>query len=211
MARPKVVSCAHRKLNTMPQRNGIQIYIPPPRVYVQKFIMTWQNVLFFIQFRRLEPSAFANVSEAISAVSFSALNINTPVYLPYLLSRFLRFGGHIVRACIQHISQVLEGGVETFTNGKPGKQSVDALVICAGLGARTLGGVEDKHVYPIRGQTVLLRAPWINEGRSLVVDSASRTYIIPRQGGTVSYCDDLVLDHHDNVSPIGCGWWHKRC
>jgi glycine/D-amino acid oxidase-like deaminating enzyme len=143
-------------------------------------------VLTFIQFRRLEPSTFANVPEAISAVSFSALNINTPVYLPYLLSRFLRFGGHIVRASIQHIAQILEGGVEAFVNGKSGMQPVDALIICAGLGARTLGGVEDKDVYPVRGQTVLLHAPWVNEGRSLVVESVSKTYIIPRQGGTVS-------------------------
>jgi glycine/D-amino acid oxidase-like deaminating enzyme len=134
----------------------------------------------------LGPSEFANVPEAISAVSFSALNINTPVYLPYLLSRFLGFGGHIVRASIQHIAQILEGGVEAFTNGKSGTQLVDALVICAGLGARTLGGVEDKDVYPVRGQTVLLRAPWVKEGRSSVVESGSKTYIIPRRGGTVS-------------------------
>jgi len=145
-------------------------------------------------FRRLEPSAFANVPEAISAVSFSALNINTPAYLPYLLSRFLRFGGHIVRASIQHITQILEGGVEAFVNGKSGMRPVDALIICAGLGARTLGGVEDQDVYPVRGQTVLLHAPWVNEGRSLVVESVSKTYIIPRQGGTVVVGGTRVAD-----------------
>ena len=143
----------------------------------------------------MEPSVFANVPEAISAVSFSALNINTPAYLPYLLERFLRFGGHIVRASVQHIAQVLEGGVEAFTNNKSRPQPVDALIVCPGLGARTLGGVEDGDVYPVRGQTVLLRAPWIKEGRSLVVESGSKTYIIPRHGGTVSHCDDLILGH----------------
>jgi D-aspartate oxidase len=139
----------------------------------------------FVQFRRLEASAFANVPEAISAVSFIALNINTPAYLPYLLARFLKNGGRIVRASVQHIVQVLEGGVETFTNTNSGFQPVDALVICAGLGARTLGGVEDKDMYPVRGQTVLLRAPWVEGGRSLVIESGSKTYIIPRRGGTV--------------------------
>lgn len=149
------------------------------------------NLLIFLQFRRLEPSALANVPEAISAVSFSALNINTPAYLPYLLSRFLKIGGRIVRASIQHIAQILEGGVEVFTDGKSGMQPVDGLIICAGLGARTLGGVEDKDMYPVRGQTVLLRAPWVTEGRSFVVESVSKTYIIPRQGGTVSDHDGL--------------------
>lgn len=136
--------------------------------------------------------------EAISAVSFSTLNINTPVYLPYLLSRFLRIGGRIVRASIQHIAQILEGGVEVFTNGKSGMQSVDGLIICAGLGARTLGGVEDRDMYPVRGQTVLLRAPWVTEGRSFVIESGSKTYIIPRPGGTVSDHDGPILDD-DNV------------
>ena len=148
--------------------------------------------------------------EAVSAVSFFTLNINTPVYLPYLLSQFLRFGGRIVRASIQHIAQILEGGVEAFTNGKSGMQAVDGLIICAGLGARTLGGVEDKDMYPVRGQTVLLRAPWVNEGRSFVVESGSKTYIIPRQGGTVSDYDGPILEG-DDVSHIGYSWWYESC
>ncbi|KAI0251943.1 nucleotide-binding domain-containing protein [Lactifluus subvellereus] len=149
---------------------------------------------FSSDFRRLEASAFANVPEAMSAVSFSALNINTPAYLPYLLARFLKCGGRIVRTFVQHIVQVLEGGVETFTNTNSGIQPVDALVICAGLGARTLGGVEDKDMYPVRGQTVLLRAPWVEGGRSLVIESGSKTYIIPRRGGTVIVGGTRVAD-----------------
>lgn len=135
----------------------------------------------------MEASAYACVRDAVSAVSFSTLNINTPAYLPYLLARFLSHGGRIVRASVQHISQVLEGGLEAFTEGKFKVRPVDALIICAGLGARTLGGVEDKDVYPVRGQTVLLRAPWIEEGRSFVVESGAKTYIIPRRGGTVGH------------------------
>ena len=130
---------------------------------------------------------YTSVPEAVSAVSFSTLNINTPAYLPYLLARFLSLGGRSVRASVQHISQVLEGGVEAFNGDKSNARPVDALIICVGLGARTLGGVEDKDVYPVRGQTVLLRAPWIEGGRSLVVESGSKTYIIPRRGGTVGH------------------------
>ncbi|KAI0305167.1 D-amino-acid oxidase [Multifurca ochricompacta] len=143
------------------------------------------DLSFSPNFQRLEASAFTNVAEAVSAVTFSALNINTPTYLPYLLARFLGCGGHIIRACVQHITQVLEGGVEAFADNRSGGKPIDGLVICAGLGARTLGGVEDKDLYPVRGQTVLLRAPWVEEGRSLVVESGSKTYIIPRRGGTV--------------------------
>jgi hypothetical protein len=92
-----------------------------------------------------------------------------------------------VRASVQHISQVLEGGVEAFAQDEFKVRPVDALIICVGLGARMLGGVEDKDVYPVRGQTVQLRAPWIEEGRSFVVESGAKTYIVPRRGGTVGH------------------------
>lgn len=62
------------------------------------------------------------------------------------------------------------------------------MIVCAGLGARTLGGVEDENVYPIRGQTVLVRAPWIRFGRTMSGngEEAVWTYIIPRRSGDVS-------------------------
>jgi len=40
------------------------------------------------------------------------------------------------------------------------------IIVCVGLGARFLGGVEDKTVYPSRGQTVILHAPWVRFGRT---------------------------------------------
>jgi len=54
--------------------------------------------------------------------------------------------------------------------------------------------VEDKDVYPVRGQTVLLRAPWIEGGRSLVVESGAKTYIVPRRDGTVIVGGTRVAD-----------------
>ncbi|KAG8744307.1 hypothetical protein FRC10_010379 [Ceratobasidium sp. 414] len=60
----------------------------------------------------------------------------------------------------------------------------DVIVVCTGIGTRSLGGVEDRNVFPVRGQTVLIRAPWINFGISeKTPDHIS--YIIPRQSGDV--------------------------
>ncbi|KAH0581862.1 hypothetical protein H2248_011541 [Termitomyces sp. 'cryptogamus'] len=116
-------------------------------------------------------------------VSFSTVTIDTPNYLLYLARRFTEAGGVIIRASVQHINQVLEGGAGAFTNASnptpPG-----AIVVCTGLGTRFLGGVEDKNVFPIRGQTVLIRAPWIDFGRT-VGDPDNWTYIIPRSTGDV--------------------------
>lgn len=116
------------------------------------------------------------VEGAVLATSLNTIDIDTPAYLPYLLARFLAKGGSIVRNSLQHISQALEGA---FTSFRP-----DALVVCAGIGARFLGGVEDKDVYPIRGQTVVVRAPWVKFGRGFNGEG-ELTYIIPRGSGDV--------------------------
>jgi glycine/D-amino acid oxidase-like deaminating enzyme len=106
------------------------------------------------------------------------LTIDVPNYLLYLLETFKSRGGCVMRASVQHISQLLDGG---FTVSKS-----DAIVICAGLGARNLGGLEDKDVYPIRGQTVLIKAPWIKFGLTQSSLDGLWTYIIPRRSGDVS-------------------------
>ena len=122
----------------------------------------------------------------MSGVSFTTVTIDTPVYLNYLHSKFISGGGSIVRGSVQHISQVIEGGAGIFSGHLTGAlgSSPDAVVVCAGIGARALGGVEDKNVFPVRGQTALLRAPWVTFGRSMS-GLDDETYIIPRKSGEV--------------------------
>lgn len=124
--------------------------------------------------------------DCAEGISFKTLTIDSPVYLNYLLSRFLAAGGSIVRGAVQHIAQVVEGGAGIF-NGRKVLSSPSAVIVCVGLGARTLGGVEDKDVYPIRGQTVLIRAPWIKFGRAISSKGGLWTYIIPRRSGDVRF------------------------
>ncbi|KAF9046292.1 D-amino-acid oxidase [Panaeolus papilionaceus] len=123
--------------------------------------------------------------------SFQTVTIEPRTYLPYLLSRFLAAGGKLYRGRINHINEIMESGAAPYQainddlTYAPGTlRTPDALVVCAGLGARTLGGVEDASVYPTRGQTVILRAPWVRFGRSFK-EEKSWTYIIPRHSGDV--------------------------
>jgi len=143
------------------------------------------------------------IEGTVLATSFTTVSIDTPAYLPYLMARFLAKGGNIIRSSLQHISQVLEGALTPF---KP-----DALVVCAGIGARFLGGVEDKDVYPIRGQTVLIRAPWVKFGRT-INGKDEVTYVIPRRSGDVSetvvhivYAGCLTV--RDRLSLVEPGVW----
>ena len=144
-----------------------------------------------VQFKKLDPNSL--IPGALAGTSFTTVNIDTPVYLPYLLARFLSRGGAIVRGSVQHVSQVVEGGPDLFRRGRADLSTVDALVVCPGLGARTLGGVEDKDVYPVRGQVVIIRAPWITFGRTAShLADGLWTYIIPRRSGDVRL-SSLVL------------------
>lgn len=93
-----------------------------------------------------------------------------------------------MRGSVQHIHQVIEGGAHVFA-GPRAFEKIDALVVCPGLGARTLGGVEDREVYPVRGQVVIVRAPWVRFGRTASHAAEGLwTYIVPRRNGDVRIC-----------------------
>lgn len=127
------------------------------------------------------------IANAKTGISFTTLTIDTPAYCNYLMSRFIAKGGKVVRGAVQHINQILEGGPHVFTPGRARRSPIDGLVVCPGLGARTLGGVEDENVFPVRGQIVLLRAPWIKFGRTASHGASGLwTYVIPRRSGDVS-------------------------
>ncbi|KZV88380.1 D-amino-acid oxidase [Exidia glandulosa HHB12029] len=153
-------------------------------------------------FRYVDPAEL--IPGAEDGVHFTTVTIDIPTYLPYLLSKFLGNGGKIVRARIQHIDQVIAGAFSV----KP-----EALFVCAGLGARFLGGVEDKKVFPIRGQTVLVRAPWVKFGRTLSsLKTGLWTYIIPRRSGDVILGGTKVdNDWHPHPLPEITADILKRC
>lgn len=75
--------------------------------------------------------------------------MNTPVYLSWLAGQCLKNGVVLRRAAIKHILDA----AHLHHSGK----KADLVVNCTGLLASRLGGVEDKSVVPVRGQTVLVR------------------------------------------------------
>ncbi|KZT68390.1 D-aspartate oxidase [Daedalea quercina L-15889] len=130
----------------------------------------------------------ALIPEAKSGYSYTTYSVDPALYINYLLSRFLSGGGIVVRGDVKHVSQVVEGGVDLFTRGTAAATRIDALVVCAGVGARSLGGVEDEAVYPSRGQVIILNTPWITEAVRLSdsTGAGAQTYVVPRRDGTVA-------------------------
>lgn len=86
-----------------------------------------------------------------SATAFSSVCINTAIYLPWLVSQCLGNGVIFKRAVYNHILDAA-ADCSVQLGGK-----VDLIVNCTGLMASKLGGVEDKSVYPARGQIVIVR------------------------------------------------------
>lgn len=64
-------------------------------------------------------------------------------------------------------------------------EKADVVVNCTGLSSRTLGGVQDEKLYPVRGQIVLLRN---DPGQMSTVSGTDdghdeTTFIMPRAAG----------------------------
>ena len=100
--------------------------------------------------------------------AFVAPVIEMPVYLGYLMDRFVGSGGHIEHRALSSLEEAGEGSV---------------VVNCAGLGARELAG--DPSMEPIRGQIVRVRNPGLDR---FVLDGEHPegvTYVIPRSGDCI--------------------------
>jgi D-amino-acid oxidase len=104
--------------------------------------------------------------------AFVAPVAEMPVYLGYLLDRFISAGGSVEHRAVSSLEEAGDGRV---------------VVNCAGLGARELVG--DTSMEPIRGQIVRVRNPGLSR---FVLDEENPdgiTYIVPRSedcilGGT---------------------------
>ncbi|KAI0720082.1 nucleotide-binding domain-containing protein [Cerioporus squamosus] len=105
-------------------------------------------------------------------VGFQTVSVCPTYYLPWITKELASRGVEIVR---KRVASYGEAAALAGTNG--------VLINATGLGARSLIGLEDKDVYPIRGQTIVIDNPKVNE--FLATDFGpdhgdDATYIIPR-------------------------------
>jgi D-amino-acid oxidase len=90
--------------------------------------------------------------------------IDMPIYLGYLLKRFVSAGGTIETRQLRSLDEALANGT--------------VVINCAGLAARELIG--DTSLVPIRGQVVWVTNPGIERFMLDESDSEKSTYIVPR-------------------------------
>ena len=97
--------------------------------------------------------------------------------MPWLLGQCLKNGAIAKRGIAKHVADA----AELHGSGK----RAEVVVNCTGLSSLTLGGVNDKKMYPARGQIVVVRnEPSVMASISGTDDGGDEaTYIMLRAGG----------------------------
>ena len=103
-------------------------------------------------------------------LTFSSFCIDVPIYLQYLLEKVGELGAKTITAEVDTLGEVFElPGID---------KDVVGMVNCTGLGARKL--VPDERVYPMKGQTVLVKGQ--AKQMCFVQGKGHITHAIPRIG-----------------------------
>ncbi len=97
-----------------------------------------------------------------------SVNTDAPVFLNYLLARFLSAGGVIVRGAVVHIDQVLAGGAHAFTAVKRRPLWCPMRSSFASDSARVSSAAwKTRACTPYAARRYASRAPWVQKCMSL--------------------------------------------
>ncbi|KAH8409923.1 hypothetical protein KR009_001260 [Drosophila setifemur] len=104
-----------------------------------------------------------------SGLSFITYTSEPVKLLPYLMKRFIRNGGLIIRKKIVDLDAFIA------------ESEYDVIVNCSGLGSRQL--LDDDQMYPVRGQVSRVKANWMFS--AVLDESDDGHYIIPNTESVV--------------------------
>lgn len=133
------------------------------------------------------------------AVSYTSISINSPHYLLYLQEKARMFGAIVIKARL-HSENGLRSALDEAEQlaKSEGRPAADCFVNATGLGAYKL--CKDEALYPIRGQTVLVKGEAQYERTR--VGGGFNSYCIPRPGSGTTILggtrDDGVWDETPN-------------
>lgn len=107
------------------------------------------------------------------------------MYLTYLHNQLSALGVRIIHHRLDSLTEAFEGIASL------GIPPADKVINASGLGSASLLGVEDSLMYPIRGQTVLVRPP--QPIRFSTRDPSRKTYIISRPSADPEIAEEVIL------------------
>ncbi|KAL3867828.1 hypothetical protein ACJMK2_040674 [Sinanodonta woodiana] len=144
----------------------------------------WDQVIGFREVSQEEMARFPGVK---SGFFYTTVMIEVKNYLPWLMKRFKDRGGRVLQ---KRLSSLME------LSGQ-----YDIVVNCSGVEAQHL--VNDPSIYPVRGQIIRVKAPWLKH--FLIVTSENPEYvdgyILPGAQqvvlGGIEQAGDWDLQHRD--------------
>ena len=115
-----------------------------------------------------EEKKILNISQENYAICYSTFTLPVSPYLMWQMEQFKANGGTVIQRKLNSLKEI---------DGE-----YDVVVNCTGLSSKELVG--DKELYPVRGQAMLLKAPWV---KHLIISGTEGhyTYIIPRKDGAL--------------------------
>ena len=146
------------------------------KFYKEKQATPWiKNLLFdFKELSKQEAQTFNLPYQRFETIwAFRTFIIKGETYLPWMMRKIQDNGGLIVQHKVESLSEL---------------SSYDIVINCTGLGARELVG--DESLFPVRGQLVAVKAPWMKTiYYNREPDLSTVAYIFPRKdvvllGGT---------------------------
>ena len=147
----------------------------------------------------LEVQRFVKTPQSHRSLSvwvYSTYVVDCRHYLPWLMAGFVRKGGMVEQRRLKSLDEL---------------RGYDIVVNCTGLGAAELVG--DHDVHPVRGQAVLVKAPWI---KHFVIDVHEKNkeemaYILPRSGDVLLGGTAVSGNWNETVDPATSEAIVSRC
>lgn len=129
---------------------------------------------------------------AKEGATFQSMSVVPLALVVHMQQLFFRGGGRMFRGTVRHVEEIAHGGVASFQRLQEGVISKDsaapsAVVVCLGLGARFLGGIEDKSLEPAQISVIKVHLPAVTSGRAFYDEKhAPILFLVPLGDGYVS-------------------------
>lgn len=160
-------------------------------------IPSWSSIVFNFQcLTAADIQKMGLPSKYVKGFTFGTLVIEQKYYMKYLTSNLKKNGVSFYQRKLDDIAELYDSGY-------------DVVVNCSGLGAKLIA--QDGEMYPIRGQVLRVKAPWINNvwffGSSYIIPNVDTVVL----GGTAQKGDwsttvsqkdtDKIIDDISDIFP----------
>ena len=154
----------------------------------------WKDCV--LGFRHVEASEIALLHYPMTSTcwSFNTLIMQCGPFLSWQMEQFRANGGNVMEKRLRSLEEI---------DGQ-----YDIVVNCTGLGSREL--VNDDQMYPVRGQTIIVKAPWVKHAFSYTKDD-THVDILPRANDVLLGSTEDIGDWSEHVDPVISKEIMERC